>query len=478
MRKTIFFGSLAWLVGCGPQVTEQDNKLDRSEVPSSHRDFAILGQSYHADQKRFLNTACVTGKSVNTLGNTQAEFELDLDLGFSEVIDRLGGKLSADVTFPVVRAGASARYGQEMAASENVSTYHFSWRMTPKKQVLRPGSYQLTEVGQRYADSSSADLLNKCGNEFVTAIEYGASLNVNLRMEYRNAKDKREIGGKIKVGVGQAIDIVKVEGDLDYLDEEVKKSVKITVQAIQRGGDPIQLLKVVPNNLITCSLEDPSPCFQVFSDAVKYAKEDLINQFEGPESYNVIRYYTERYDESAVEQLTPDSGYPTVDVLVEQARIELDDKFQQALLDQERAAKLSSAYREWLSDEDYEIIKSIEQAAKSNSRLYSNAAVFCYNNPYDGCMERVDNIENQVESYDRQKLSLKAASVNRYFKCEYARLTAIEVGDVSPRFALGYRKRGWAPVFYDNANPEKGVELWTPCEEALESYGEYFADPR
>ncbi|MFW7380430.1 MAG: hypothetical protein ACOH5I_16580 [Oligoflexus sp.] len=475
MKRMFCFAALiVTTTSCSPGPEEQTTDLSRSEVPSSHRDYAIPGQAYNSDQSRFLNVACVTGDIVENLGNTEAQIELGLDLGFSEIIDRIGGKLSVDIDFPVVRAGASARYGQEMAASEHVNNYHFSWRATPKKQVLVPGSYRLTEVGERIASSSPADLFHRCGNEFVTAIEYGASLNVNLRMEFRNEQDKRDIGGKLKVSVGKVVDFVSVEGDLDYLDEEVKKSVKITVQAVQRGGAPLQLLKIIPNNLITCNLSNPEPCFQVFIDAVRYAKEDLTQQFTSLDSYNVIKYHTERYDESAIDSLVPPQSYPSLSRLVENTRMDLDFDFQNALLDQNRANRMKSAYREWLSQEQYEKIQDIEQKARRNARRYSQAAVFCYDNPNDECLQYASETQEQVEDYERDTLAIEAASVSDVFRCEYARLLAVEVGDVSARFALGYRNRGWAPIFFNNALPEEGVQSWVACSQALTTYGDYF----
>lgn len=470
------FGICLWaglVTACGP-VSQQESELNRSEVPASHRDFAILGQAYHSDQRRILNVNCVQGEIVETLGNTEAEFELALDLGFSEIVDRLGGKLGVGVSFPVVRAGASASYGQEMGATELVNNYHFSWRMTPKKRVLLPGSLELSSLGEQILANHPGDLHRRCGDEVVTAIEYGASLNVNLRMEFRNEQDKREIGGKIKVSVGKGIDIISVEGDLDYLNQEVKKSVKITVQATQRGGDPLQLLSIIPSNLIACTLDDPTPCFQVFTEAVSYARERLADQFVDLDSYNVIKYHTESYDESAMFKLVPSSGYPSVDILVEHARRQLDEKFQDALLDHSRASKLRSSYREWLSEEQYQAILGIERGARLNAQLYSQAAIFCYDNPYDGCLETIQRIQSELFEYDRAHLSIEAESVANVFRCEYTRHLAVELGEVSARFAIGYRQRSWAPIFYDSARPEIGVKAWGDCYEALKTYGDHF----
>ncbi len=445
-----------------------------SEVPSTHSDTGIPGQAYHGDKRKLLNVSCVEGEISELLGNVTSEFELRQDLGFTDLIDRLGGKLSVDTNFPTVRAGASARYATENTASVNASSYNFFWRATPKKRVLKSGpdgSYRLSAFGQEVA-KQPAFALNRCGDEFITSIEYGAMLNVTLKMEFRNEQDKRDIGGNLTVDVTGGI--VKVDGKLDYLDQTVKKSVKITVEAQQHGGDPLRLLQVIPDNLVTCSLDNPSLCFSVFASAIQYAKNDLAGQFTSLDSYNVVKYTTQKYAESGIYTLQPPGGYPTVDALVEDARQNLDRVFQQALMDRSRARKLINSYREWLSDELYQKIMDLEAKANRNTSRLSNASVYCFDNPYAGCLEQAENTFKVLEAYDASLLSIKTVPLVAYQRCELARQAAVAAQVVTENWSMGYRRKGFAPVFFDNSKPDLGVEVWGPCEEALAYYGDYF----
>ena len=258
MKQSLGLWSSLIVIACASLLTDcrnrpRDAAADlMSEVPSTHSDTGVPGQAYHSDKRKLLNVSCVEGEVTEQLGNVSGEFELKQDLGFSDLIDRLGGKLSVDTNFPTVRAGASARYATENTASVNASSYNFFWRATPKKRVLKRGSdgtYRLSAFGQEVA-KQSAFALDRCGDEFITSIEYGAMLNVTLKMEFRNEQDKRDIGGNLKVDVTAGV--VQVDGSLDYLDQTVKKSVKISVEAQQQGGDPLQLLQIIPDNLVSC----------------------------------------------------------------------------------------------------------------------------------------------------------------------------------------------------------------------------------
>ncbi|MDQ3233248.1 MAG: hypothetical protein M3Q07_15635, partial [Pseudobdellovibrionaceae bacterium] len=314
--------------------------------------------------------------------------------------------------------------------------------------------------------------VENCGDEFISSIEYGAMLNVTMKMEFRNELDKKDIGGKLKVDV--LAGTVNVEGELDYLSQAVKKSVKITVEATQQGGTPLEILKIIPDNLVTCSLDNPSVCFNIFTTAVNYAKTDLAKQFKGLDTYNVIKYTTQKYTDSGISALKPPAGYPTVDALVEDARANLDKLFQEALLDRSRARKMISSYREWLAEDVYNKLVEISDKANSNANKLSNAAVYCYDNPYQGCVDREEAVLKQLQAYDRSLLAVKVGPVVAIERCELARKAAVEAGAVSEKWSQGYKKQGLAPVFFDNGKPADGVKTWGPCEEAIAYYGDHF----
>lgn len=329
----------------------------------------------------------------------------------------------------------------------------------------------MTSVGRKYIDEYQAELFDKVGNEFVTAVEYGASLFINMKIDFRNKYDKLNIGGKIHVKYGGIID---AEGALDFLDENTKKSVRITVRAIQNGGDPLELLKVFPDQIMSCTLENPQPCFDVFQNSVNYAQEDFIKQFDTLDKYNVLGYHTNTYEESGLEELMPQGNYPTVTALVKRLQTELDESFQTALLDYERASKMLTMYNQYMSQEQCDAVEDIRDKAYDNARIYSDATIYCYDHPFgNACLDYADEARALIETYDKAHLSIAGESgVSE--KCENARLTALAIGDISVRTYKAYKRNGWAPIFYNSSNPAQGISEWTDCDAASETYGNNF----
>ena len=165
--------------------------------------------------------------------------------------------------------------------------------------------------------------------------------------------------------------------------------------------------------------------------------------------------------------MQPPSGYPTVDALVEDARLNLDRAFQQALLDRSRARKLINSYREWLTDDLYQKITDLEAKANRNTTRLSNASVYCYDHPYSGCLDQAENTTKLLETYDASLLSIKTTPLLAYQRCELARQAAVTAQVVTESSSMGYRRKGFAPVFFDNSKPSIGVEVWDYLKKRL-----------
>ena len=471
-RQGMVLSAAVFIHGCGEKNEDKTAIQLKSEVPATNRDYAMLGQAYHKDKMNFLNVNCVDGEKIETLGNTHAELSLQMDLSFSQLLDHLGGRLSVDTNFPVVRAGAEANYARDAAATEYANTFHFNWTITPKKIVLANNTYRLSPIGERYAKNPDK-LLEKCGDEFLTAIEYGGSLDVDLKIEYRNQKDKKDISGKIQVGVGEGIDIVKVDGSLQYLNEEIKQSVKISVRAQQKGGEPLKLLGILPDNFIVCTLAHPDPCFNVFSKAINYARDNLAEQFSQSDRYNVVKYYTEKYENSGLDDLVPRS-IPILSHLVQLAREELEMLFQQTLVDSKRITTLTTSYGQLLSPEQAQKLQDLKKTISTNITLIAKASAYCYDNPYTDCVEYHKDTMAKIVTYDRSILHIDGPKIDDNSRCHNAILYAVKKGFITKNISILYERNHMGPVFENIRHPERGITAWGPCYDVAKSYLYYF----
>lgn len=462
------------------------NATSGSSISGLINDHIPLGTAYDSQRHLFLNVQPIDGREVLT-GNTALKFDTAIDMDYEEVLGALNGKVDLDVNFPVVRVSAGASLAKEMAASTYSSSYTFTANSTPEKRVLLPNDadkgFTLSPLGQDVAQNHQGKIQVLVGDEFVTSIEYGASLLVNLKIDYGNNRDKSDIGGYLDVDLYGGV--FNVGGQLQYLEEETKSSVKITVRAVQHGGDPKQLLSVIPNNIISCSLEDPKPCFDMFYEAVKYAKESFSSQLVSLDDYNVMQYETTRYDSSSLvlKQLVPE--YQQIRHATKWLISDLEDDFQKALIDESRASHLLTSYFAYLPEAQRTAVTVIKDAANENAWFFFTAARHCRDNPFGTSCEDyyaqmkqdcTDRGKTCPAVYDITQLQLPQSSDLNWKQCEFARKEAVRSGVVSASESMAYRQMRWAPTFIDNARPALGILNWRMCEGALTTYGDYFTE--
>jgi hypothetical protein len=400
------------LLACGR--SPESSSVKRYEVPQNGADFVELGQAFDTDRVRMLNIKCVEGDMQTATTNAKGSFDLGYDLSFEEMLKKINGKLSVDVNFPAVRAGVGADYAKDQASSSVANAFTFTWDVVGKKDVLKTGSYRPTAKALEYARNPSNILQQKCGNEFVKEIEYGAHLFVNMKVDYLSKADKEAIGGKLKLAIGEGgIDIVKLEGDLSTVNSARKESVSIKVSAQQIGGNPLLLTSIIPNNAIECNLKNPEPCFNVFNEAISYAKNSITQQMATPNALVPVKYITERYDESGVEELVPTGGYEVLSQLTKERIRLIDRKVSEAMLDYSRASSLLGSYAGYLGKEQTAKIQAIYDAAFGNSVILGDTSKACYDNP-GGCIAYSDSRLKELKTYDRNALSLdELTNLNR-----------------------------------------------------------------
>lgn len=470
-------------LGADTQMT--NSALTGSVISGLINDHIEVGTAYDSQKKRFLNVRPVSGVVDESFGNTELQFKTGIDMGYDDMLSILNGSVDTNVNFPVVRVSAGASLAKEMASSTYSSSYTFSASSTPKKRLFLPVNqntgYTLSQVGESIANNYQTKLQTLVGDEFVTAVEYGANVLVNLKIDYGSNKDKSDIGGYLDVDLYGGV--FNVGGQLRYLQNDRKSSVKITVRAVQQGGDPKQLLTVIPNNIITCSLDNPQPCFDMFYEAVKYAKSGFTSQLTSLGDYNVIRYYTTRYDKSslALRALVPE--YQIVRNATKWLTTELEDDFKQAILDEQRATNLLNSYYAYLPEAQRLAVERIKILAYDNAWFSFHAAKYCRDNPFGyACENKVQEMKQACvqrgkpcpANYDITDLQLPTDEGQDWKQCELARQEAVRAGIVSGEDSVRYRNMRWAPTFIDASAPERGTLNWRLCEAALSTYSVTF----
>jgi uncharacterized protein (TIGR02145 family) len=313
------------------------------------------------------------------------------NLSYREIASRISGDVTVNADFPVVKAEAGADIALASGSDEFSSNWVLSVMNLAKSHVLTgiggASGLTLSTQGQSVANQSLNDsaLLRAVGDEFVTEIEYSTQLFVSMKAEYLSTSDKDAINGHISVDFA----LGNVSGDLQYLSEEQKQSVSITVRAHQFGGDPLNLLTIIPDNIVTCNLTNFTPCETLFEEAIKYAKG--IGQYDGigfkdqvadVSNSNIVGYKTEKYDANfGTYALAPASPYTFDD---NTAIIDvLEDEYVDQLEAQNRASGLLSKSLAYLNTTQRGALRSTTTVALNNAEALRDLINYCDINVYN-----------------------------------------------------------------------------------------------
>ena len=372
-------------------------------------DTLTLGTAYHSEKNGYYALQSVLGRIDESLGNTEMDFVVGVDMGYTQLASMLNGNLGAQLDLPVIKVDAGASYAKQQSADDYTGTYTLYLAMKPKKRVLLPAAaegFVPTQVASDLANQYPGDKFNRIGDQFVSAIEYGSQVMVNLKFEYKNKTDKIKWGGQLNVDwVGS----VRVGGKLQSVDNATKKDIKITVSATQFGGTPTELLKVIPDQLVNCTMENPAPCFDIFANTIIYMKTQYVTQFNTLDNYNVARVYTEDYQSSGpnLQGLVPDGAYPTRSLLTKLAVKNMSQDWIQALMDNRRADNLLSYYASELAPEQRHALLDIRDNALFNSFILADSVGYCNDNPIGAyCRDRELATKTRLSDYDRSWLDL------------------------------------------------------------------------
>lgn len=469
-KKSILMGLLALAfthTSCASKVPQ--SQVKRSAIPST-QELLSLGQAYDTDTAKWTNLNCVTGEIDLTSAGSQtgdARTVYERDLSYEEVLDKLGGRLSVGVQFPSVAVDAKASYAAENSTNEFRETHTLSFR-TQRKSKFKLGSVRISDTGRKLSGTSS--LRAQCGNEFINEINIGLSYMATLSVEFSDQASREKFGGSLKVDVLRGT--VEVEGNLEKADDSVKKSVKISLQATQIGGDERKLSTVISTGLTECNALNLAPCIAAFKKAIEYGNT-IAEQLTDDSKYAVIGYTTESYADTGITELVA-QNHTLVTQLVEDKRLELEAQLKATRINYARMQSILN-FAELLNREKRQKVSEQKDALEVNKENLSRALLYCYRLPYSKVTAEgsetfpcVDNAKRVVASllpFDESLVQIAVPEEDKdRAKCKVALALAKKKGVISERQFKIYTDINFAPEYSIPNNPDSEIIGWGECK--------------
>ncbi|NRA64136.1 MAG: hypothetical protein HRU19_06600 [Pseudobacteriovorax sp.] len=294
-----------------------------------------LGLPYDSLEDKFRSKSCITdGVSINerraqvpnfikssfevlndasyeTLSKTLS-FDLSLSLGLQNDLDLTGAvnysKTSASNARSITQSFISKATTEFITLDQE--------QISPEPSALAfLKRFEIDADNDGERDLSNEDIIQRrrkfCGDSFVSAVTYQASISGTIKLEFASEEDKANLSGSISIeNNADGTTALTLAGGVSQLTEEERGSVKLTITGNQLGGSSEELLAFLPGETLTCDIDNAEPCLVAYDQLRTYAKAGFVEQLRNVSLGEIIpiAVETEAYDDSwTLFELSPDA---------------------------------------------------------------------------------------------------------------------------------------------------------------------------
>ncbi len=216
-----------------------------STLPGSSTE-ADLSFGYDGDTQNVKYRKCVTG-TESKVGYPTSSVALYHNLTASDARNLLDIQAQGSVNMSSFSLDIGAKIANEMTDNEYSEVFTILYDIRGRSRVLLDPELEQKVASDVTAFASTneerkARLKELCGNEFVTKVNMGAKLVVNIRFEFASESMKRLLEAQGKVTLYQ---LLTASGKFSDVTQTAKDSVKVSITAYQIGGIPSRLTDVL-----------------------------------------------------------------------------------------------------------------------------------------------------------------------------------------------------------------------------------------
>jgi hypothetical protein len=450
------------LSSCGRKHPEgKDSLLNDFTIGATPIGMAVeLGEGYSGKTGNFLHSQCVKGttEEVN-LPLTGGEVKFLFDAGYNEIIDSLSGAVDGSLNLTAVRASAGARLAKNIAKT-TLTTNLFSYVNLIGK------ARRLKSEGRSYGPDALQPGINSekyCGTDFVSQIDYGASMAVSLEITAKTEKHKEKVSGYLKVNVQN---LVEVDGELEKLDEREAESYSVRLMVKQIGGLSQNITLAIPDDGFYCTIKNIGSCIDKMNATIRYMKGQMRSDLSNVGNWNPMNYHTISYKNTAeLSRLAPVQLTDQQKLMLENAHDSIKTRYEETMSDWKDAKTLKEF---GLSREESQEINTVISAITFNANALDRAINGCMED-YTFCMQIAsDESVLNLRSYNRDFRQIGFARLARNY-CASIIAQSITRGIISAELGRDLTLEETVPVFEDQNDLSSGHVGIEPCFGVYES---------
>lgn len=373
------------------------------ELPGTWEGGLQLGIAYDSTRHQEIMAPCVAGNPVS-IGKASGELLYTSEASFEKIVRAFDGSVSADVNAPFVKAKASFEYARENASTDNRMNWFFEFNATRKSTTFALNGFGLSDYGREAIQEGYAVVPEWCGDEFVSKVDYGASLVGTMSVEFASKEDKESFKLAAALDVDFMVGRVQASAEMNKMQQKMGSRTIVKVHAHQKGGDPGNLNGILGNaEIVRCRLSDMDNCLRAFENILRYANGDFKEQLRNENGYDAIRFYTTPYKNSAARRLVPPQGLPVLERTVLLKRKQIQDAYERELAFYTRASYVNTRLEHFTPAPQLVVVRDIIGKSWSNILELTTAMEECLQHPNRRCLDyRYD-----LQIYDKDKLEVK-----------------------------------------------------------------------
>ena len=297
LRSLIFLRyALSSIILCG-LLYDQNTYAAEITIRQGSGMVRSLGTGYDSKAQSFRG-ACVSGSDSRQAQGSQmnsGSIQLRLETDQSSLAKKLGFEVGGKARLGVIEASASAKFLNESQESALSLSFNYLSEYLSETFLVNDRNHpmEISSGFERYLEDSMA-WFKRCGDEYVYAKEEGARLLINMRVDFVSKEEKDSFEAKFSVNGP----LFSANGELQTESQNFSKKTKLTISAIQDGGDSSYLGSAFSGcshgqdalKLISCTFGELNHCIQVMAGIAKYGNGQDGNDF--PTQIRAFRNYT------------------------------------------------------------------------------------------------------------------------------------------------------------------------------------------
>ncbi len=418
------------------------------------------GHGYSEKTGKLLANECVTGQIKQVAGPYYGGIiEIKQDASYKEIVDTLEGSIEGSFNLAAVSASAGASLAKEVASSELSTTLLVHAKYVGKSQILDSDERAL---GKSALETSDINRESYCGTDFVSQVDYGASMSMALEITAKTAEDKKKIDGKLKIDFAN---VLSVEGKLKSELSENKESYHIKIKLLQTGGKPQNSALALPVDGLTCPFDKLDVCIKKGNEVITYLKNQFRSDLESdPNSWIPVAYHTMSYNKAyGLEKLVPVKLTQMQETLLDKARDIIKGKFEQSIMDMKDAKLMKGGD---LSAADKATLEQVYQVALGNAALLDKLIIKC-GGSYQFCIDNAsDSSKLGLRPYNTEFRKLGFEKRAKAF-CQSILAKAVIANVISPEDSAAFEAMDAIPFFEEADNVNSKFIGTIPCIDAF-----------